>query len=374
MKILVAEDDLTTRLTLRAVVRKWGFEVCEVADGTEAWQELSGPDAPPLALLDWMMPGISGPELCRRLRASGREGLPYLILLTSRTDRRDLVAGLDAGADDFIAKPFDPEVLRARISAARRLVTLQTQLNEANHCLDQRVQERTAQVERLLRHQRELLLRLGHDLKTPLTPLLSLLPLLQSVAGEAERREMVQLALAGARSIEATVSRVLELCRVDEPGQELTLGETSLRNLVDDTLAAGLCAVRRERRTIANEIPANLRVKADLIGLRQVLAHLLDNAVRFTTPDGRISIHAAPHEGALLLSVTDDGAGLTPTQLEQVFESFYKADSSRHDHGAPGLGLTISRAIVERHGGRIWAESPGPGRGTSLHFTLPASN
>lgn len=374
MKVLVAEDDLTTRRILRAVLLKWGLEVREARDGNEAWQELASPEAPVLALVDWMMPGLSGIDLCRRLRQSGREGLPYVILLTSRTDHHDIVTALDAGADDFIAKPFDPEVLRASIGAARRLVALQLQLNELNQRLDQRVRERTAQVERLLRHQHELLLRLGHDLKTPLTPLLALLPLLERTAGESERREMVQLALEGARSIEATVARVLELCRVDEPGQHLTLGEAELRNVVDDTLATALCAHRRDQRVIANEVPAVLRVKADLLGLRQVLAHVLDNAVKFTAPGGRIQINATPDARAVVLSVTDDGVGLDAPQLEQIFEPFYKADLSRHDHGAPGLGLTISRAIVERHGGRIWAESAGPGRGTSLRFSLPAGN
>lgn len=374
MKILLAEDEVTTRRILSAVLVKWGFEVIEAADGEEAWRLLSSPGGPPLALIDWIMPGLTGIELCRRLRASGRVGLPYIILLTARTEHRDPVTALDAGADTFIAKPFDPEVLRASIGAARRLVSLQLELNESNQQLDQRVRERTAQVERLLRHQRELLQRLGHDLRTPLTPLIALLPLLQETAESEDRREMLSLALAGARSVSATVNRVLELCRIDNPARELTLSEAGLRDLIDDTLDSGLCAGRRDHRTIANEVPATVRVKADLLGLRQVLGHVLDNAVKFTAPTGHITIQAATQERTVLLAVTDDGVGLEAPQLEHIFEPFYKADPSRHEHGAPGLGLTISRAIIERQGGRMWAESPGPGYGLSLRFTLPATN
>ena len=214
MRILLAEDEITTRRILPAVLLKWGFEVTEAADGEEAWRILSAPDAPPLALIDWVMPGLTGLELCRRVRSSGRVGLPYIILLTARGEHRDLVTALDAGADTFIAKPFDPEVLRASIGAARRLVSLQLELNDSNHKLDQRVRERTAQVERLLQHQHNLLLRLGHDLRTPLTPLIALLPMLAESAEDEDRREMLSLALAGARSVSATVNRVLELCQI----------------------------------------------------------------------------------------------------------------------------------------------------------------
>ncbi len=128
MKILVAEDDVVSRHLLAAFLTKWGYEVLVAADGPEAWKCVQSPETPELAILDWVMPGMDGLEICRKVRAS----LPllpiYLILLTSRDSQVDLVKGLEAGADDYMTKPFDPEELQARIRVAQRLIDLQRSL------------------------------------------------------------------------------------------------------------------------------------------------------------------------------------------------------------------------------------------------------
>lgn len=130
MKILFAEDDLTTRMMLQSVLSKWGYEVVTAADGNEAWDAMQQEDEPKLLILDWMMPGMDGPELCRRLRSQERLEALYIIFLTSKSDRRDIVQGLEAGADDFISKPFDNDVLRARIEVGKRILSLQARLRE----------------------------------------------------------------------------------------------------------------------------------------------------------------------------------------------------------------------------------------------------
>jgi diguanylate cyclase (GGDEF)-like protein len=125
MRILIAEDDLVTARLLRALLDSWGFEVITVTDGISALAVLQTPDAPRLAILDWMMPGLDGPEVCRRARAH-RPGVPmYLILVTSREARRDVIAGLDAGADDYVVKPPDPEELRSRLKAGIRVLAME---------------------------------------------------------------------------------------------------------------------------------------------------------------------------------------------------------------------------------------------------------
>jgi DNA-binding response OmpR family regulator len=124
MRILIAEDDGTSRAMLALVLRKVGHEVVAAADGTEAWRLLQAPDAPPLAILDWMMPGFSGPDLVRKIRAEGIGPRPYLILLTTKTDPADVAMALAAGADDYVAKPFDPHELRARVLSGARALGL----------------------------------------------------------------------------------------------------------------------------------------------------------------------------------------------------------------------------------------------------------
>jgi diguanylate cyclase (GGDEF)-like protein len=124
-RILIAEDDVVTARLLRALLDSWGFDVITVTDGVSALAVLQTADAPRLAILDWMMPGLDGPEVCRRARAH-RPGVPmYLILVTSREARRDVVAGLDAGADDYVVKPPDPEELRSRLKAGIRVLDME---------------------------------------------------------------------------------------------------------------------------------------------------------------------------------------------------------------------------------------------------------
>lgn len=128
MRILIAEDDLVSRKMLEATLARWGYEVVITSDGEAAWEALQQPDAPGIAILDWMMPGLDGVEVCRRLRARQRGDATYVILLTAKGNTADVVSGLQAGADDYVVKPFDREELRARLQAGIRIVTLQIAL------------------------------------------------------------------------------------------------------------------------------------------------------------------------------------------------------------------------------------------------------
>jgi DNA-binding response OmpR family regulator len=128
MKILIAEDDITSRNILKVILKKWGYEVIDVADGNEAWGVLQEEDAPRLIILDWMMPEIDGVTLCKKLREKKTTDPLYIILLTSKSDSMDLVEGLEAGADDYIAKPFNNLELQARVKAGRRILSLQDEL------------------------------------------------------------------------------------------------------------------------------------------------------------------------------------------------------------------------------------------------------
>jgi CheY-like chemotaxis protein len=130
MQILIAEDDLTSRTILQTVLGKWGYDVVATADGDQAWNAIQQPRSPQLMVVDWMMPGMDGATICRRVRSRWQNAPVYIILLTSKAERQDIVAGLEAGADDYIVKPFDNEELRARVNAGRRIIDLQNTLRE----------------------------------------------------------------------------------------------------------------------------------------------------------------------------------------------------------------------------------------------------
>ena len=136
MKILIGDDSLTHRVMLEAIVKQWGFEAVLAEDGEQAWDLLSGPDAPRLVLLDWEMPGLDGLEVCRRVRQREDQDPPYILLLTARRETADVVTGLDAGANDYIAKPFENTELHARLRVGARMLDLQRELIDAREALE----------------------------------------------------------------------------------------------------------------------------------------------------------------------------------------------------------------------------------------------
>jgi diguanylate cyclase (GGDEF)-like protein len=135
VRILVAEDEITFRHMLKTFLSKWGYQVVVVSNGLEAWKVLQGEDRPRLALLDWMMPNMDGVEICRAIREKKPDPYIYLLLLTSRDQKQDVVEGIEAGADDYLVKPFDPQELRARIHAGERIIELEDRLIRAQEAL-----------------------------------------------------------------------------------------------------------------------------------------------------------------------------------------------------------------------------------------------
>lgn len=135
MRILIAEDDPVSRRLLEAKLARWGYDVVTTHDGDEAWEALQAEGSPRLAVLDWMMPGMDGVEICRRVRKKAEEPYTYIILLTALHRDEDLVTGMEAGADDYITKPFKANELKVRLRAGRRIIELQDELIEAREAL-----------------------------------------------------------------------------------------------------------------------------------------------------------------------------------------------------------------------------------------------
>jgi diguanylate cyclase (GGDEF)-like protein len=135
VKILIADDSIVSRHLLEATLRKWGYDVAVACDGVEALEALQRDDTPPLAILDWMMPGLTGPEVCRKIRQRAHEPYTYILLLTSKSQKEDLIEGMESGADDYITKPFDQHELQVRLRAGTRLVDMQAELLAAREAL-----------------------------------------------------------------------------------------------------------------------------------------------------------------------------------------------------------------------------------------------
>ncbi len=137
MRILIADDSIVSRHLLDATLRKWGYDVVVACDGVEAWNVLQTADGPMVAILDWVMPGMTGPEVCRKVREREfeKDTYTYLLLLTSKSLKEDLIEGMESGADDYITKPFDQHELKVRLRAGTRIIDLQRELVAAKDAL-----------------------------------------------------------------------------------------------------------------------------------------------------------------------------------------------------------------------------------------------
>lgn len=138
MKVLIADDSAPSRTLLKAALLRWGYEVMTAEDGAQAWEILAADNPPPLAILDWVMPSLTGPEVCRRVRETRREPYTYLLLLTSKHTKDEIVEGMDAGADDYVVKPWDEHELKVRLRAGKRIIDLQSDLLLAREELRER--------------------------------------------------------------------------------------------------------------------------------------------------------------------------------------------------------------------------------------------
>jgi CheY-like chemotaxis protein len=224
MNVLIADDDGITRLLLSSTLRKLGHTVKEAETGGEAlniWQR----ERQPLVISDWMMPDLDGLEFCRRIRAADSSQLTYVILLTARSGKANHLEAMDAGVDDFIVKPFEKEQFAAHLRVATRILGLHESVRAANGILEQRVTERTAELESALRAKSEFLSRASHELRTPLNHILGFAQLLEFDAVEPEQRESVEQILTSGQHLLGLIDQILQVSESDS--SDLAFLETS---------------------------------------------------------------------------------------------------------------------------------------------------
>ncbi|MDA8428469.1 MAG: PAS domain-containing sensor histidine kinase [Geobacteraceae bacterium] len=231
--------------------------------------------------------------------------------------------------------------------------------------------ERERLREELLQQKDVLITRLGHDLKTPLTPLVALLPLIRTRIADGKLCDLIDICIRNTNNIREQVDQTIRFSRLSSTGGPgLLVTDVVLASAADDAVA-GLKDIAGARSTvIENRIAPGMLVRANMQELEEVLSNLISNGVKFSVPGSFVRIDAHHADGQVTVIVSDNGIGLSADEQSHIFDELYKADPSRHELGSSGLGLAICRKIVERHGGRIWAESPGKGQGTSISFTL----
>lgn len=213
-------------------------------------------------------------------------------------------------------------------------------------------------------------MQLGHDMRTPLTPLFVLIPLIREKTVDPDLRTMIDICGRSVASIHELTEKALKLVKLSASTEGL-LECVDLADAVEAYILDNEVALDRKEVVCENGIGRGLLVMAVPDQLRELFGNLISNAVRYSDPGGVISIRARQTPEAVTVEVHDDGIGIESADLERIFDEFYKVDQSRHDLGSPGLGLAICRRIIANHQGTIRAESAGKGCGTTVCFTLP---
>jgi signal transduction histidine kinase len=248
-----------------------------------------------------------------------------------------------------------------------------SKLSELNETLEEQVKDRTAKVNSLLKHKDEFINQLGHDLKNPLGPLISLLPILKNHATTDKDKEIIDTLLRNVNYIRNLVVKTIALAQLNSPNLKLKAEEIKLEELIDEVLQDNNFLINKKKINVEKDIPTDLKITADRLWMHEVFINLLNNAINFSPTSGTIVINARADPSDVTVSIHDNGIGMTKNQLDHIFDEFYKADGSRHDFDSSGLGLSIVKRIVEKHGGNIWAESQGKGKGSHFFFTIPSS-
>jgi len=247
-------------------------------------------------------------------------------------------------------------------------------LNKLNKTLEKRVKDRTMEVDILLKQKDEFINQLGHDLKTPLMPLSTLIPLLMQKEKDATKREWLEVLNRNVDYMKGIVIKTLDLARLNSPKTKFSIEDINLKNEIARTIENKITLFEHKKIKINNNITDDYFVKADKLRLEELLTNIIENSIKYNSNGGEITINAEKEKNFVKVSIKDTGIGMTNGQIRHMFDEFYKADQSRHDFDSSGLGMTISKRIVERHNGKIWAESPGIGKGTTVNFTLPLAS
>ncbi len=363
-------DDQPANLAVLMNLRTYGYRLLTARDGATALAR-AVEQQPELILLDVMMPEMDGFEVCRRLKADPATADIPIIFMTALSDTTDKVKGFQAGAVDYVVKPFQFDEVVARVRAHLTLHRLLTEMEMLVAARTVELQQANATLERLDAHKSDFIQIAAHELRTPLTIIKGYTQLLRRDA-TPEQMDRIAGILAGVERMQAVAESMLDVARIDEKALPVHLRTTTLAEICRPVLDDLALAVVERNLTVTLAVDTTPPFNADPVLLRKAMEQLLSNALKYTPDGGQITVQGQVVTGngngpELELVVADSGIGIDPAVRELIFEKFYQtgevafhsSSRTKFKGGGPGLGLAITRGIIAAHGGQIWAESPG---------------
>lgn len=402
VNILIVDDEPRNLAVLESILDDPGYRLVRATSGDDALLALMA-DEFALLVLDVQMPGMSGFELAQLVKQRRKTArIPVIFLTAYFVEDQHILEGYGSGAVDYLQKPVNPAVLRSKVAvfaelhrkgreleqANRMLVAEVTErrraearLSELNASLDQRVNERTAelnaseaQLREAARRKDEFLATLAHELRNPLAPVRNAIHFLK-LRGPATQdvQWATEIVDRQVGLMSRLIDDLMDLSRISQGRIELRRAHVPLEQVLADAVETIQPQIDGAGHKLAVLQPAvKLVVDADRARLAQAFMNLLSNAAKYTDPGGQLEVRVVSEGGHAVISFRDNGIGIAPHRLEQVFEMFSQEEPAlSRSRGGLGIGLSLTRKLVELHGGSVKASSEGEGKGSLFLVRLP---
>jgi len=361
MKVLVADDDKITQQLLRKHLSSWGYDVVLSDNGNEAWSILSGSDPPQIAILDWVMPGKTGVEICADCQKAGL--YVYRILLTSKEDSEDMMYALDQGAHDFQSKPIMFEIMRSRLNVGKRLI-------EAIQ--DTMRSERLAAVGLLVTG-------IAHHFNNLNLPILMYASsILKNIDIDPNTRKKIEKIEKAAQQAKDLTEKLMSIANNKTNKKE----SADLNNIITDAIEINSVSFDNMKIEVKKSFQQIPNVLMDINDIRHVVINLLGNAYHalISSNEKKIIVRTGIENNHIYAQITDTGCGIAANKLQKIFSPFYTKKGEFSEPDSPfskvkgmGIGLYASKNIATDHGGDITVESK-VDKGSTFTLWLPLTN
>ncbi|MBF0450472.1 MAG: response regulator [Candidatus Magnetomorum sp.] len=389
IKILIADDRPTTRYMLKKNLCEWGYDVVEATDGTEAWKLLQIEPFPRIAILDWMMPGIDGVEICKKLQKDKSLPFIYTILLTSKKEREDLVYALENGAHNFQSKPFSPAELRSHLNVAKRLVEADDQLKKYAAQMEQLAEIRARQLIHADRLATLGTLAAGitHEISSPITYVAANTELASNhwrkiriflkelLSGNPDQSNNILKSMDKIEKALDRISngsyRIIKIVRGISSFSRKESAQKEQLNIHDCiNVALQLCQNQLKyniivKKNYASDIPL---IWGNPHQLEQVFVNLISNAAHAMSQfkQGKLMISSEVSTNEVHVRIVDTGPGISDDVINDIWDPFF---TTKPEEKGTGLGLSICKEIITRHGGHLWVKNI-PDKGACFTVSL----
>lgn len=374
-RILLADDNADIREYVGRLLLSQNYEVETVRDGEAALLRLQD-DPPDLVLADVMMPRLDGFGLLAAIRSNEKTRLIPVLMLSARAGEESKIEGLEAGADDYLIKPFSARELLARVEAHLNLRRVRREAAHERELLLKSEQEARAAAEDANRLKDEFLATLSHELRNPLNVLLGYSQILLNqpeVSQSDSLRQIAETLIRNAKSQSQLVNDLLDLSRLQMGKVSLSLGPVWLSTMIGNAIETVRAEAAAKQITIDLELgDEKLLVSGDIWRLQQVAWNLLNNAMKFTPVGGAIKVKVIATDNFAELTVEDTGQGIDAAFLPHVFDMFRQADAgTNRRYSGMGIGLALVKQLAGLHEGSVEAQSEGLGKGSRFIIRLP---